>query len=345
MVAPKSISNTKKQKRETAVSQGLNTFVLHMYSHLTREQRYVIYLELQRGTTQEVIAQLIDVSKSSVSREIKRNSTKNGKYVWFKAHDKAEERKRRTPGNRSLSPLLRWRIEQLIKDEQWSPRQISGHLAKEGVTVSHETIYAMIRNDESGELARNCRHKMKYKRTVRPHRVTKATNIKNRVSIHERPVEADGKRFGDWEMDLIVDKASNAILVLMERSTNFVLMEKLKQGKKAKPVAKAVWRLLLPYKGEMLKTITTDNGSEFAEHEWITKQLNVPIYFADSYCSWQKGGVENENKLIRQYIPKGTDISTITDGKIKKTQYKLNARPREKLKFSTPKECFYKFIL
>lgn len=239
---------------------------------------------------------------------------------------------------------MRWRIEQLIKDEQWSPRQISGYLAREGVKVSHEAIYAMIRSDESGELAGNCRHKMKYKRTVRPHRVTKATNIKNRVSIHERPVEADGKRFGDWEMDLIVDKASNAILVLMERSTDFVLMEKLTQGKKAKPLAKTVWRLLLPYKGEMLKTITTDNGSEFAEHEWITKQLNVPIYFADSYCSWQKGGVENENKLIRQYIPKGTDISTVTNGKIKKTQYKLNERPREKLNFLTPKECFYKVI-
>lgn len=334
----------KKTKRETAVSQGLNTFVLLMYNHLTREQRYVIYLELQRGTTQEVIAQLIDVSRSTVSREIRRNSTKNGKYVWLKAHDKAVERKKRTPGNRSLDTLLRWRIEQLIKDEQWSPRQISGHLAKEGVKVSHETIYSMIRNDESGELAKNCRHKMKYKRATRPHRETKATNIRNRVSIHERPSDADGKRFGDWEMDLIVDKASNAILVLMERSTNFVLMEKLKQGKKAKPLAKAVWRLLLPYKGEMLKTITTDNGSEFAEHEWITKHLNVPVYFADSYCSWQKGGVENENKLIRQYIPKGTDISTVTDGKIKKIQYKLNERPRGKLNFSTPKECFYKFI-
>ena len=339
-----STGNTKKTKRETAVSQGLNTFVLLMYSHLTREQRYVIYLELQRGTTQEVIAQLIDVSKSTVSREIRRNSTKNGKYVWFKAHCKADGRKKRTPGNRGLDPLLRWRVEQLIKDEQWSPRQISGYLAKEGVKVSHETIYAMIRNDESGELARNCRHKMKYKRTARSRKTTKATNIRNRVSIHERPPEADGKRFGDWEMDLIVDKSSNAILVLMERSTNFVLMEKLRHGKKAKPLAKAVWRLLLPYKGEMLKTITTDNGSEFAEHEWITERLNVPVYFADSYCSWQKGGVENENKLIRQYIPKGTDISTVTDGKVKKTQYKLNERPREKLNFSTPKECFYKFI-
>lgn len=315
-----------------------------MYNHLTREQRYVIYLELQRGTTQEVIAQLIGVNKSTVCREIKRNSTKNGKYVWIKAHDKSEERKKRTPGNRRVSAVVRWRIEQLIKDEQWSPRQISGRLAKEGIEVSHETIYSMIRQDTSGELARNCRHKMKYRRSPLRHHVTKATNIKNRVSIHDRPKEADGVRFGDWEMDLIVDKASNAILVLMERSTNFVIMSKLKYGKKAKPLAEAVWRLLLPYKGNTLKTITTDNGSEFAEHEWITKKLGTPIYFTDSYCSWQKGGVENENKLIRQYIPKGTDLSTITEGKIKKTQYKLNARPREKLNFETPKECFYKFI-
>jgi IS30 family transposase len=94
----------------------------------------------------------------------------------------------------------------------------------------------------------------------------------------------------------------------------------------------------------MLKTITTDNGSEFAEHEWITKRLNVPVYFTDSYCAWQKGGVENENKLIRQYIPKGTDISMVTEGKIKKTQHKLNTRLREKLKFYTPKECFFKLI-
>ena len=123
---------------------------------------------------------------------------------------------------------------------------------------------------------------MKYKRKNAKKRETKATNIRNRVSIHERPKEADGTRFGDWEMDLIVDKEGNAILTLLERSTNFMLF---KQGKKAKPLAKTVWRLLLPYKGDALKTITTDNGSEFAEHEWITKKLGVPVYFADSYCS------------------------------------------------------------
>ena len=107
-------------------------------------------------------------------------------------------------------------------------------------------------------------------------------------------------------------------------------MEKLRHGKKAKPLAGAVWKLLLPYKGEALKSITTDNGSEFAEHEWISRKLHVPIFFADSYCAWQKGAIENGNKLVRQYIPKGTDISTITDGKIARIRKKINARPRNK---------------
>lgn len=176
-------------------------------------------------------------------------------------------------------------------------------------------------------------------------KVTKATNIKNRVSIHERPKEADGTRFGDWEMDLIVDVFGHGILTLTERSTNFILMSKLKDGKKADGVAKAVRRLLQPYKGDGLKTITTDNGSEFAAHEWISKQLDVPVYFTDSYSSWQKGTIENANKLIRQYIPKGTDISSVTDRKILKIQAKINRRPREKLNFSTPKREFFKFYL
>ena len=315
-----------------------------MYKHLTREQRYAIYLGKQRGETLEMIARSIGVHKSTVSREVCRNSTPSGRYIWNKAHDMAESRLRHSPGNRSLPAVLKWRIIELIKTEQWSPRQISGRLGLDGISVSHETIYAIIRRDESGELASHCRHKMKYRRKASRRHETKATNIRNRVSIHQRPAEADGKRFGDWEMDLIVDKDSNAILTLTERSTNFLLMEKLKQGKKAGPVAKAVWRLLLPYKGQGVKSITTDNGSEFAEHEWITKKLNVPVYFADSYCAWQKGAIENANKLIRQYIPKRTDISTVTERKIDKVRKKINARPREKLNFLTPKEVFFKIF-
>ena len=344
MVARQRVIRRYKIKKGDRRLPRINYFCIAMYKHLTREQRYAIYLGKQKGETLEMIARSIGVHKSTVSREMRRNSTPNGKYVWNKAHGMAESRLCRMPGNRRLDDVLKWRIVELIRNEQWSPRQISGRLKKEGINVSHEAIYAMIRKDGSGELASHCRHRMKYRRRASRRHETRATNIRNRVSIHERPAEADGKRFGDWEMDLIVDRDSNAILTLTERSTNFLLMEKLRHGKKAKPLARAVWRLLLPYKGEALKSITTDNGSEFAGHEWITEKLHVPVFFADSYCAWQKGAIENGNKLVRQYIPKGTDISTVTDGKIARIRKKINARPREKLNFMTPAECFFKNI-
>ena len=314
-----------------------------MYKQLTSEQRYYIYLERQKGSTQKSIAEAMGVSESTVSRELRRNGGPCGGYNFMKAHEKAMRRRHRNPGNRAKPPELIWRVKQLILDEQWSPAQISGYLfRKEGIRISHETIYKLIRADETGRLAANCRHGMKYRKSASHRHVTKATNIKNRVSIHQRPKEADGKRFGDWEMDLIVDREQNAILTMVERSTNFLLMAKLKQGKLAKPVAQTAWRLLLPYKGELMHTITTDNGSEFAAHEWLTARLDVPVYFTDSYASWQKGAVENTNKLIRQYIPKGMDIKRLTDRKIASIQAKINRRPREKLNFLTPNEVFFK---
>lgn len=317
-----------------------------MYHQLTREQRYAIYLGKQEGRTNQAIAQQIGVHTSTIGRELKRNQNKNGAYSWLKATDKAEERRHREPGNRRLSELLIWRIKEYIKEEQWSPKQISGFLAKEGIKVSHEAIYSLIRKDRSGELAQHMRHKMKYKHHRKPIKPTKATNIPNRTSIHDRPQEANGKRFGDWEMDLIIGKdGKGAILTLVERSTNFLMMEKLKQGKNAEALSKVVARLLFPYRKTALLTITTDNGSEFAAHEKITKALGgVTVYFADAYSSWQKGAVENTNKLIRQYIPKGEPFSQFSDQKIKEIQKKLNRRPREKLNFSSPKIEFFNLL-
>lgn len=317
-----------------------------MYNQLTREQRYGIYLGLEAKESQKEIARKIGVHPSTISRELKRNTTKRGVYVWNKAHDRAIGRRTREPGNRGLRPTLVWRIKNIIKTEQWSPKQISGSLALEGIKVSHEAIYQIIRKDESGELREHTRHKMKYKRHKKPIKPTKATNIANRTSIHQRPIEADGTRFGDWEMDLIIGKdGKGEILTLTERSTNLILMEKLKHGKNAKALAKVVVRLLFPYRKKACHTITTDNGSEFAAHELITKGLKgVKVYFADSYCSWQKGAIENANKLIRQYIPKGADFKDFSDKTILKIQKKINARPREKLGFKSPKFLFFKLI-
>ena len=145
-------------------------------------------------------------------------------------------------------------------------------------------------------------------------------------------------------MDLIIGKGQkSAMLTLCERSKNYLLMAKLPHGKNPEKVADTVIRLLLPYRKHVL-TITTDNGSEFACHKKIAKALGATVYFADSYASWQKGAIENGNKLIRQYIPKGTDLREISDDFIKEVQYKINRRPREKLYFSTPKKEFFKLI-
>ena len=314
-----------------------------MYKHLTSQQRSQIFALLQRKTKKKEIALIIGCSESTVYREIKRNATGKGNYLWEKAHAQALERRKRVTSNRNLDTVLVWRIKQMIIDDQLSPEQIKGVLAKEGISVSIQTIYNIINADSSGELLRHRRHPNFKRRTKGKRKPTKATNITNRTSIHERPTEADGKRFGDWEMDLIVDGHNHAILVLLERSTNFVMMERLKQGKKAQPLAKAVIRMLFPYR-RTLRSITTDNGSEFANHLAITKKLGVTVYFADSYCSWQKGAVENQNKLIRQYIPKKSNFNDFSDQFIINVGRKLNLRPRKKLNFSTPKTEFFKQI-
>lgn len=250
------------------------------------------------------------------------------------------ERRERIVTNSMLKPGVLKRSLTLLKTEQWSPRQISGALALEGVKISHERIYQEIRADKTGELASYTRHKMKHRKRY-CHGRAGVKNIPGRISIHERPAEANGRRFGDWEMDLIVDPWQNAIVTLTERSTNFILMERLPEGKKAAPLAKVVVNMLFAWR-QGVKTITTDNGGEFAAHAEITKGLHrkslpdVLVYFADPYASWQKGAIENANGLIRQYIPKGMCFNNFTDDDIRKIQYKLNRRPREKLNFSTP---------
>lgn len=302
-----------------------------------------------RGTkkqkTQAEIAKELGVSQSTVSREYRRNALPKGGYDDARAQLMAQERRSKGAPHNKKPRLLVWRIENMIRDEQWSPAQIAGVLAKEGTRICKQTIYAIIHADKSGELLANTRHKGKYARKAqRQAKPTKATNIRDRVSIHERPEEADGSRFGDWEMDLIVGKGGyGAILVLMERSTNYAILRKLPHGKNAKEVAKEAVRLLYAFRLKGVLTITADNGSEFAEHKYICEKLKgVTVYFADSYSSWQKGGVENTNKLIRQYIPKGTDFNTVADAYVMKVQKKLNRRPREKLKFSTPAVEFFK---
>lgn len=243
-----------------------------MSKQLTSEQRYAIYLGLKRKQPKKSIAQEIGVHPSTITREVQRNSNRDNQYVFTVAQRKCESRKHTTLGNHRKDEALWWRVEQMIKDEDWSPRQISGVLAKEGIHIGHQTIYNHVHADTKGELAKHMPHELRYRRKEKKQYVTKATNIPNRTSIHDRPEEANGRRFGDWEMDLIVDGKQHVILTLVERSTNMLIMQRIPTGKKAEPIARAVVKQLFPYRG-YIKTITTDNGSEFAAHQLITKGL------------------------------------------------------------------------
>lgn len=268
--------------------------------------------------------------------------------MWLYAAERCKARRHALNGNHRKPAQLWWKIDRMI-EEDWSPGLIAGVLRKEGIPICKQTIYNHVHADPSGKLVAHMPHELKYTHRMKAQPVTKATNIKNSTSIHERPKEANGKRFGDWEMDTIVDPYGHAILTLTERSTNFILMERLPQGRKALPTAKVVVRLLFPYR-DKIRTITTDNGCEFAAHQDITNSLTgkgaekVCVYFTDAYSSWQKGAIENANKLIRKYIPKKADFNNFSDAYIKKVQHKLNKRPREKLNFETPKRCFFRFF-
>ena len=314
-----------------------------MYKQLTSEQRYTISVLLQNRTKQKEIAKAINVSPSTVSREIRRNSGVRGRYNWETAQANAVQTKRKKPGNHSINKDVMEEAKHLLVTEQWSPEQISGVLAKDGKYISHETIYRMIRKDkaEGGTLYKHCRHKLKRRaRPVGGRRIS----IPNRTSISERPAEVDGKRFGDFEMDTIVGRGNHgAIVTLIERSTSMLFMRKLKKGKNAKELARTVIHLLSPFK-EHVKSITTDNGTEFACHEMIGKSLGVTICFADPYASWQKGAIENANGLIRQYVPKTETFEHVSHQQITKYSKKINIRPRKKLEFKTPHECFYEQI-
>jgi IS30 family transposase len=290
--------------------------------------------------SQKMIAEAGGKDKSVVCRELKRNVNDNGKYSFAVAQELAEIRKERMKIPRKLNSLLRKNIVEMI-EQDLSPEQITGRLKLENKPyVSHETIFKMIRTDktEGGTLYKHTRHKLKHRK--RP--VGKFIPIKNRVSIDLRPEIVNTKeRFGDWEIDTIVGNDNHgAILTVTERQTNFLIPEKLELGKNAAELAKTAVNALFAYR-ECVHTITGDNGTEFANHEFIAKKLKTKFFFTHPYSSWEKGSIENANKLIRQYIQKGTDFDTLNNQQIKQIQYNINNRPRKKLNFYSPKEIFF----
>lgn len=311
--------------------------------HLTRAQRYTISVLVQAKQTQSAIAKAIGKSKSVISRELKRNRDPvSGHYTYEIAQEQYEQRQKQKPKKKWFTPEVQRYVDGgLAKD--YSPEQIAGRAKLEAVTcVSPERIYQYIWADKKngGTLFQHLRRKgRKYRK--RGALKDKRGIIRNRVCIEERPSIVDEKkRFGDLEIDTVIGKNhKGALLTINDRATGLVWIELL-SGKEAKPLTEATIRVLNPIKS-LLKTITADNGKEFAEHEAIAKALDVNLYFAHPYHSWERGANENTNGLIRQYIPKGSSFKNIDNKEVKRIQDKLNNRPRKKLGFLSPYEYFF----
>ena len=309
------------------------------YKQLTLEQRYGIYSLIKTGYSQTEIATVIGVHKSTISRELRRNHGERG-YRFKQAHRKANNRRK---GKIHLRvDQATWAIIEALIGEDWSPEQISGWLKLEiNIFVSHEWIYHHILVDKQcgGHLYRHLRCRKKRKKRYGSN--DRRGQIKNKVSIDERPPIVDSReRLGDWEADTIIGKRhKQAIVSVTERKSRFALIYKVKR-KTADQVTKAISKLLLPIK-DNVHTMTFDNGKEFAGHELLSKKLEVESYFAHPYSSFERGLNENTNGLIRQYFPKDRDFTTITTEEIIRTIKKLNNRPRKCLGFKTPNHVFF----
>jgi IS30 family transposase len=312
---------------------------------LTLADREEITLGVHAGVSLSVIAAGLGRATSTVSREVAANGGR-GAYRAWRAHQRAYERARRPKTARLAHPRLAGQVSAWLA-EWWSPVQISARLRVEFpgdpmMQVSHETIYQALYVQGRGELRRELARCLRTGRAKRrPHgRGGNTTRIKDMVLISERPAEADDRAVpGHWEGDLIIGKDSrSAVGTLVERSTRFVMLLHLPHGRDAHHVEQAMRHALTTLPGELARTITWDQGIEMARHAQFTTATGIPVYFCDPHKPWQRGSNENTNGLLRQYLPKGTDLSVHTADDLTRIAASLNGRPRKTLSYMTPSE-------
>ena len=308
------------------------------YTQLTEVERYQIQSFLKAGYTKKQIAEELGRHPATISRELMRNTGLRG-YRPQQAQRLADERKQHKHIRISEST---WENVATLLRQEWSPEQICEWLKQANLqSVSPEWIYQHILDDKKlgGDLYTflRCQKKRK-KRYGSPN---SRGQLKNRVSIDERPSIVDGrKRVGDWELDTVIGRLGGAVLVTaVERKTRFSVIT-LSPNKTAEAVKSALLKALSPLAGRV-KTLTYDNGKEFGLHEDIAKGLDAKGYFAHPYHSWERGLNENTNGLIRQYVPKGTSMDSLTRDEVNSIMDKLNNRPRKCLDFRTPNQVLF----
>lgn len=312
---------------------------MRSYTQLAREQRYQISVLKKAGHSQTVIAELLGVHKSTISRELKRNHGQRG-YRPKQAHELSQQRQQDKPRSR-ISADTWTTVERLLR-LQWSPEQISGWLKRTNRgAISHEWIYLHIYSDKAtgGDLHIHLRCQKKRRKRYGAKSVR--GQLIDRQSIDDRPALVERRsRIGDWEVDTIIGKGhQQAIVSLTERKARLALLAKVEQ-KTADQVTKVIVRLLEPH-ATKVHTLTSDNGKEFAKHQEIAEKLSAAFYFAHPYSSWERGTNENMNGLVRQYFPKSCELKTVTDKEIQLVMHRLNNRPRKCLGYLTPNEVFF----
>ena len=322
------------------------------YIHLTEHERYVISHLHVLGDSLRKIARILGRHHSTISREVRRNSTtQNGVnvYWYYWAHPLAMGRRHdaRHYQRQSNHRLVRY-VENKLK-EQWYPEEIANricidHPHDESMRVSHEIIYRWACLDASvdGEIYRNLQRGRERLRKQKRYGTGLRFNF-DRKGIAERPLVTDRRqRYGDWEGDTVEGKKSTGyIATLVERKSRYLLAGKMENKKAATLVEQGVKAFACVPK-KMRKTLTVDNGKEFSGFKKFEKKSGLAIYLADPYAAWQRGASENTNGLLRPYFPKGSNFKKVTEENVAEAVRKLNNRPRKCLGYRTPHEVFWK---
>lgn len=314
------------------------------YHQLTQQERYIITAQRMSGNSQADIARLLGRHPSTIGREVRRNvTTHDGGYRAEKAHSYATARRRRCRRRARFSAEDMARVARLLR-RKFSAEQISGVLNKTGVlSISHETIYRRIRWDKKagGDLWRHTRIMSKFgRKRYRSH--DSRGVLPGKRPIGDRPAEVEGRgRIGHWEGDTVMGSdMHHCVLTLVERKTGFAIIKKLKARTKDE-VTRAATRAIRQH-CHRFKTITFDNGTEFHDYAKLEERFPVKVYFATPYHSWERGSNENFNGLVRQYLPKGNCMSSVTQAQCDHIAGDLNNRPRKRHGFNTPAQLYHR---
>ena len=308
------------------------------YKHLSQAERYQIHALMKAGHDQSQIAKLLDRHKSTISRELSRNTGSRG-YRPKQACEMSADRAQHSRNAPTVEPWVREAACALLCI-QWSPEQIASQLP-----ISHETVYQHVYADKAqgGTLWKHLRcQKQKRKRYASGR--DRRGQIPNRRPLSERPLHIEARRqVGHWECDTVIGAShKGAVVTMVERKSGYAVMAKVEK-KTSELVSSAIVDKLQPLAARM-KTLTFDNGKEFAGHAHIDQQLQSTAYFARPFASWERGSNENLNGLLRQYVPKKRAMSTVSDEEIRMIQNRLNNRPRKRLGFKTPAEVFHQSL-